>query len=122
MNNHKLLSVILLGACLAAPIVGFSQSYGASTPNAASNGATNGAQSAMQKTGQYFDDATVTTKVKAALMGDAGLKAFDINVVTYNGRVQLSGFVDTQKTADMAGDKAKTVEGVKTVINSLQIK
>lgn len=120
MTGNKLLSMIILGALVVAPIAGFSQSYGT---NGNGNGNTNGnGQTAMEKTGQFFDDATVTTKVKAALMADAGLKSFDIGVMTYNGRVQLSGFVDNQKTADMAAEKAKAVEGVQKVINSLQIK
>jgi osmotically-inducible protein OsmY len=105
MTKLKLIPVILMGALVAGPVVSFAAE-----------------QTAMEKTGAYMDDSAITTKVKAEIMADSGLKSFNINVVTYNGKVQLSGFVDSQKTADHAAEKAKSVKGVKEVINSLQIK
>jgi osmotically-inducible protein OsmY len=75
-----------------------------------------------ESTGQYVDDATITTKVKAALVGDVGLKVFDIHVVTYKGVVQLSGFVDTPQTIAHATDVTRTVGGVQSVRNDLIIK
>lgn len=105
MTKLKLIPLVIMGALVAAPMVGFSAE-----------------QTAMEKTGAYMDDSAITGKVKSEIMADSGLKSFNINVVTYNGKVQLSGFVDNQKTADRAGEKAKAVSGVKEVINSLQIK
>ena len=75
-----------------------------------------------ESTGQYVDDSTITTKVKAALVDDAGLKAFDIHVVTYKGVVQLSGFVDTPQTVAHATDVAQKIGGVQSVRNDLIVK
>ncbi|MFC4158399.1 BON domain-containing protein [Chitinimonas lacunae] len=72
--------------------------------------------------GQYLDDAVITTKVKAALIGDTNLKANEINVETYRGTVQLSGFVDDPQTVSRAADVASTVKGVKSIKNDLQVK
>lgn len=75
-----------------------------------------------ESTGEYLDDTVLTTKIKATFVGDSRLKALDINVKTYKGVVQLSGFVDTQKEADRAVQLARTVKGVKAVNNSLIVK
>lgn len=75
-----------------------------------------------ESTGEYLDDAVLTTKIKATFVGDSRLKAMDINVKTYRGVVQLSGFIDTQKEADRAVQLARTVKGVKAVNNSLIVK
>ena len=75
-----------------------------------------------ESTGQYVDDATITTKVKTALVGDVGLKVFDIHVVTYKGVVQLSGFVDTPQTVAHATDVAQKIGGVQSVRNDLIVK
>jgi osmotically-inducible protein OsmY len=75
-----------------------------------------------ESTGQYVDDATITTKVKTALVGDVGLKVFDIHVVTYKGVVQLSGFVDSSATIAHATDVAQKVGGVQSVRNDLIVK
>jgi osmotically-inducible protein OsmY len=75
-----------------------------------------------ESTGQYVDDSVITTKVKALLANDDFLKSFEISVETYKGIVQLSGFVDSQKTVDNAGQIARSVEGVKSVRNSLTVK
>jgi hyperosmotically inducible periplasmic protein len=72
--------------------------------------------------GQYVDDSVITTKVKALLAKDDTLKAFDINVKTYNGIVQLRGFVDSKTTIEKAGKIAGSVEGVKSVKNDLIVK
>jgi osmotically-inducible protein OsmY len=75
-----------------------------------------------ESTGQYVDDSTITTKVKAALVDDAGLKGFDIHVVTYKGVVQLSGFVNSPQTIAHATDVAGKVGGVQSVRNDLIVK
>ena len=73
-------------------------------------------------TGEYVDDSVITTKVKSMLGADDFLKSFEISVETYKGIVQLSGFVDSQKAVDKAGEIARGVQGVKSVKNNLNVK
>jgi hyperosmotically inducible protein len=71
--------------------------------------------------GQNIDDATITTKVKAELVGDSQTKARDIEVKTYRGVVQLSGFVDSAQEKAEAGRVARNVSGVQDVKNDLEL-
>ena len=71
---------------------------------------------------QYANDALITTKVKAALINDPMLKAREINVETYQGTVQLSGFVATREEAAKAGTVARGIEGVTSVKNDIRLK
>jgi len=71
---------------------------------------------------ELVDDATITAGVKAALVGDPELKASDINVETYQGVVQLSGFVSSAESVATAATVARTVKGVKSVRNDLRLK
>jgi hyperosmotically inducible protein len=71
---------------------------------------------------EFVDDSVITTKVKALLAEDDFLKSFQISVETYKGTVQLSGFVDSQKAVDKAGEIARGVKGVKSVKNNLNVK
>jgi len=74
-------------------------------------------------TGQVFDDATLTAKVKTTIAQDNGVgKAAAINVDTYRGVVSLAGFVDNNAQAAAAVKAARSVEGVQEVKNNLQIK
>jgi osmotically-inducible protein OsmY len=75
-----------------------------------------------ESSGQYVDDSAITTKVKAAIFNDPALKVFQINVETFKGAVQLSGFVDSAQNASKAGELARGVGGVKSVKNSLIVK
>jgi len=75
-----------------------------------------------ESTGEYVDDSVITTKVKSELASDSFLKSFQISVETYQGTVQLSGFVDSQKAVDNAGGIARSVKGVKAVKNNLIVK
>ncbi|MER3446389.1 MAG: transporter [Candidatus Dadabacteria bacterium] len=75
-----------------------------------------------ESTGQYIDDSTITTKVKAALLADPDVSGLDVNVETFKGVVQLSGFVDDQKQANRAVEIARSVNGVKGVENRLTVK
>ena len=75
-----------------------------------------------ESTGEYVDDSTITTKVKAAIFNDPALKVFQINVETFKGEVQLSGFVDSAQNVSKAGEVARGVGGVKSVKNSLIVK
>jgi len=70
----------------------------------------------------YAGDALITTKVKAALINDPMLKAREINVETYQGTVQLSGFVATREEAAKAGTVARGIEGVTSVKNDIRLK
>ena len=78
--------------------------------------------SKQEGAGEYVDDSVITTKVKSLLASDDFLKSFQITVETYKGTVQLSGFVDSQKAIDKAGEIASGVKGVKSVKNSLNVK
>jgi osmotically-inducible protein OsmY len=78
--------------------------------------------SKQESTGQYVDDSVITTKIKSQLAADDFLKSFEISVETYKGIVQLSGFVDSQRAVDKAGQIARSVEGVKSVKNNLRVK
>jgi len=76
----------------------------------------------QESTGQYFDDSTITTKVKAAIFDDPALKVFDISVETFKGVVQLSGFVNSAEIRSRAAVVASRVSGVKSVKNNLLVK
>ena len=77
---------------------------------------------AQEGTGEFVDNTVITTKVKAALFNEAPLKVFEINVETFKGNVQLSGFVSTQAAIDKAGEITRLVEGVKSVNNNILLK
>jgi hyperosmotically inducible protein len=81
-------------------------------------------QKAEQRTaGQTTDDAVVTAKVKSAIASDVGARAAAaIDVDTYRGTVQLSGFVDSKDVADRASQAASKVSGVKSLKNDLRVK
>jgi osmotically-inducible protein OsmY len=80
------------------------------------------ATSKKESTGQYIDDSVITTKVKTAIFKEPGLKTMQIEVETFKGVVQLSGFVDTPQNATRAEQVAATVDGVKSVKNHLIVK
>jgi len=73
-------------------------------------------------TGEYLDDSAITTKVKAAIFNEPTLKVFQINVETFKGDVQLSGFVDSSQSVSKAGEVARGVKGVRSVKNNLIVK
>jgi osmotically-inducible protein OsmY len=75
-----------------------------------------------ESTGQYVDDSVITTKVKSAIFSEESLKTLQINVKTYNGVVQLSGFVDSTQSVTKAGEIARRVANVGTVQNDLIVK
>ena len=75
-----------------------------------------------QSTGEFVDDTTITTKVKAAIFEDPTLKTLQITVVTFKGEVQLSGFVDSAQSVTKAGQVARSVKGVTSVKNDLIVK
>lgn len=73
-------------------------------------------------TGEYFDDSVITTKVKAGIFGDELLKSTEINVETFKGVVQLSGFVNSQADINRAVEVAGKVKGVISVKNDMRVK
>lgn len=75
-----------------------------------------------QATGEYVDDAVITTKTKAAIFNEPSLKSAEINVETYRGVVQLSGFVSTQSDINKAVEVARTVGGVTSVRNDMRLR
>ena len=75
-----------------------------------------------QSTGEDIDDHGITSRVKDALSNDAQYKYEGVQVVTFKGTVQLSGFVDNHDQKSRAGELAKGVEGVKDVDNNITVK
>ena len=76
----------------------------------------------QEGTGEYIDDTVITTKVKAAILNEPTLKSAEINVETFKGVVQLSGFVSTQAAENTAVAVARKVAGVKSVKNDMRLK
>jgi len=75
-----------------------------------------------ESTSEYVDDSVITTKVKAAILNEPSLKVAEINVETFKGRVQLSGFVKTRADMSKAVEVARSVGGVTSVANDMRIK
>ena len=73
-------------------------------------------------TGEYFDDTVITTKVKAAIFEEPSLKSAEINVETFKGVVQLSGFVNSRADINKAVAVARGVKGVTSVRNDMRLK
>ena len=76
----------------------------------------------QEGTGEYLDDTVITTKVKAAVFSEPSLKSAEINVETFKGVVQLSGFVSSQANINKALEVARSVNGVKSVKNDMRLK
>ena len=75
-----------------------------------------------ESTGEYLDDTAITGKVKAAILKEPSLKSAEINVETFKGTVQLSGFVSTQANINKAVEVTRTVSGVTSVKNDMRLK
>ena len=73
-------------------------------------------------TGEYVDDSVITSKVKAAILNEPGLSSAEINVETFKGVVQLSGFVNSQADIDKAVSLARSVKGAVSVKNDMRLK
>jgi osmotically-inducible protein OsmY len=117
MSNltRALLAATVLGA---SAIAGCASTAGQQSPEAGRQSPEAGQQTA----GEAVDDSVVTAKVKAKLVDDPMTKAYEINVETFKGAVQLSGFVDSEEARSRATQLAKDVGGVKDVKNSLQVR
>ena len=104
MKQLKQIPAFFAAVAMAATMVGC-----ASTPT-------------QESTGQYINDTAITTKVKAAIFNDASLKSKEINVETFKGSVQLSGFVAEPGDMGRAVAVAKSVSGVTAVKNDMRVK
>jgi osmotically-inducible protein OsmY len=104
MNMTKRVATAVFAATVAFTIVGCT-----STPH-------------RESTGEYVDDSVVTGKVKAAIFNEPSLKATEINVETYKGDVQLSGFVAQAQDAQKAAEVARGIKGVNSVKNDIRVK
>lgn len=76
----------------------------------------------QEGTGEYIDDSVITSRVKAAIFNEPNLKSAEINVETFKGSVQLSGFVSSEAAANKAVEVTRAVKGVKSVKNDMRIK
>jgi hyperosmotically inducible protein len=103
MNSFKIITVFLLTLVLASTV-----SCGATT--------------SKESTGEYLDDSVITSKVKTAIFAEESLKVAEINVETFKGVVQLSGFVNSRGDIDKAVTVARQVKGVTSVKNDMRVK
>ena len=78
--------------------------------------------STQEGTGEYVDDSVITAKVKASILNEPTLKSMEINVETFKGVVQLSGFVSSQTAINKAVYLTRHVKGVTSVKNDMRIK
>lgn len=78
--------------------------------------------SKQESTGEYIDDSVITAKVKAAVLNEPTLKSFEINVETYKGVVQLSGFVSSEANIEKAVEITRGIKGVTSVKNDMRLK
>lgn len=76
----------------------------------------------QESTGEFIDDAAITTRVKSAYLQDKDVKAGNIQVETFKGRVQLSGYADSRTEISRAVQIAGGVPGVKSVQNDIRLK
>jgi len=78
--------------------------------------------STSEGTGEYVDDSVITTKVKTAIFNEPTLKSAEINVETFKGVVQLTGFVSSNANISKAVEVTNSVKGVKSVRNDMRLK
>lgn len=78
--------------------------------------------STRESTGEYIDDTVITSRVKSVLLNDPGVSGLAINVETYKGTVQLSGFVKTVTERNLAVRLSRDVQGVRQVKNDILIR
>jgi osmotically-inducible protein OsmY len=104
MKKLHLMAALVVASLLAGPMVGCS-----STPTS-------------ESTGEYIDNAAISNKIRAKLIADKDLNIFKIDVTTFKGVVQLSGFVNSASAKARAGTVAAGIPGVKEVRNNLVVK
>jgi osmotically-inducible protein OsmY len=104
MKIARRLATMLFAASLVATVAGC-----ASTPT-------------KEGTGEFIDDSVITAKVKASIFNEPTLKSTEINVETFKGDVQLSGFVAQPQDAQRAAEIARGIKGVVSVKNDVRVK
>jgi osmotically-inducible protein OsmY len=75
----------------------------------------------QRATGQVFDDGLITAKVKREIFQQEGVRFTDVDVNTYRGQVQLSGFVPSEEAKRLAEEAARRVQGVTSIKNDIRI-
>jgi osmotically-inducible protein OsmY len=75
-----------------------------------------------ESTGEYVEDSVLTGRVKAAILAEPSLRSMEINVETFKGRVQLSGFVNSQADIDRTVAMVRGMSGVSSVKNDMRLK
>jgi len=111
MKQLKYIATIILAGVLAATLGCASISKQEDTST-----------SKKESAGGYIDDSVITAKVKAAVFNESTLKSSEINVETYKGVVQLSGFVSSEADIDKAVEIARGVKGVTSIKNDMRLK
>jgi len=76
----------------------------------------------QEGTGEYVDDSVITTKIKAAILNEPTLSSAEINVETFKGEVQLSGYVNSAADISKAVEVAGSIKGVNSVKNDMRLK
>jgi osmotically-inducible protein OsmY len=104
MKKLHLMAALVVASLLTGPLAACS-----STPTS-------------ESTGEYIDNAAISNKIRAKLIADKDLNIFKIDVTTYKGVVQLSGFVNSASAKERAGTVASGIQGVKEVRNNLVVK
>lgn len=112
----------LTRALLIAAVLGSTAMAGCVSTDGSESSSRQSPGAGQQTAGEVVDDGVVTAKVKAKLVDDPVTKAYQINVETFKGTVQLSGFVDSAEARSRAAQLASAVGGVKDVENSLEIR
>ena len=119
MKQSKYLSVITLLVLFMA-MQGCASTT--SKESKAENDKSTTVDAGKESAGEYLDDSVITTRVKTAVFNEETLKSSEINVETYKGVVQLSGFVSSQADIKRAIEVAHGVKGVTSVQNNMQLK
>jgi hyperosmotically inducible protein len=119
MKQLNTISTISLAVLLIAMqgCASTAQKESTSTSNKESTSA-----SSKESAGEYLDDSVITTRVKTAVFNESTLKSSEINVETFKGVVQLSGFVSSQADINKAVEIARSVKGVASVQNDMQLR
>jgi len=120
--SKALLVAAVLGSAALAGCAATDNETTAREPATARKPAATQPAASGQSAGESIDDAVVTAKVKAKLVDDEVTKAYQIEVETFKGTVQLSGSVDSEEARSRATELARDVGGVKDVKNSLQVR
>ena len=76
----------------------------------------------QEGSGEYVDDSVITSKVKAAILEEPALSSAEINVETFKGEVQLSGYVKSPADISKAVEVAGSIKGVNSVKNDMRLK